>query len=77
MSDRIIEFNPAPANARGSNSAGQPIALPSRAVVPEFVSSDGILDSFAYPRPGYPPTVGQNTSQTSALFEVVVFWIIQ
>ncbi|EIE90068.1 hypothetical protein RO3G_14779 [Rhizopus delemar RA 99-880] len=55
MSDRIIEFNPAPVNARGSNSAGQPIALPSRAVVPEFVSSDGILDSFAYPRPGYPP----------------------
>ncbi|EIE92646.1 hypothetical protein RO3G_17357 [Rhizopus delemar RA 99-880] len=55
MSDRIIEFNPAPVNARGSNSAGQPIALPSRAVVPELVSSDGILDSFAYPRPGYPP----------------------
>ncbi|KAG0814614.1 hypothetical protein G6F18_013193 [Rhizopus arrhizus] len=55
MSDRGIQFNPAPANARGSNSVGQPIAVPSRVVVPELASSDAIPDSFAYPRPGFPP----------------------
>ena len=55
MSDRGIQFNPAPANARGSNSVGQPIAVPSRVVVPELASSDAISDSFAYPRPGFPP----------------------
>ncbi|KAG1328754.1 hypothetical protein G6F63_011702 [Rhizopus arrhizus] len=55
MSDRIIEFDPAPVNACGSSSAGQPITAPSRAVIPEVASSDGIFDSFAYPRPGFPP----------------------
>ncbi|KAG1128975.1 hypothetical protein G6F37_013511 [Rhizopus arrhizus] len=55
MSDRGIQFNPAPANSRGSNSVGQPIAVPSRVVVPELASSDAIPDSFAYPRPGFPP----------------------
>ncbi|KAG1435692.1 hypothetical protein G6F55_014303 [Rhizopus delemar] len=52
MSDRVIQFNPAPANTRGSNSVGQPIAVPLRVVVPELASSDAIPDSFAYPRPG-------------------------
>ncbi|KAG1016801.1 hypothetical protein G6F26_012240 [Rhizopus arrhizus] len=55
MSDRGIQFNPAPANARGSNSVGQPIAVPSRVVAPELASSDAIPDSLAYPRPGFPP----------------------
>ncbi|EIE80077.1 hypothetical protein RO3G_04782 [Rhizopus delemar RA 99-880] len=49
MSDRVIQFNPAPANTRGSNSVGQPIAVPLRVVVPELASSDAIPDSFAYP----------------------------
>ncbi|EIE77980.1 hypothetical protein RO3G_02684 [Rhizopus delemar RA 99-880] len=51
MSDRVIQFNPAPANPRGSSSVGQPIAVPSRVVVPELASSDAIPDSFAYPKP--------------------------
>jgi hypothetical protein len=55
MSDRIIEFDPAPVNARGSSSAGQPIAAPSRVAFPEVALSDGVFDSFAYPRPGFPP----------------------
>ena len=41
MSDRGIQFNPAPANARGSISVGQPIAFPSRVVVPELEAESG------------------------------------
>ena len=49
MSGRGIQFNPALINARTSNSTGQPIA------VPESDSTMDILDSFTYPRPGFPP----------------------
>ncbi|KAG1135014.1 hypothetical protein G6F38_013117 [Rhizopus arrhizus] len=41
MSDRGIQFNPAPANARDFSSIGQPIAVPSRVVVPELEAESG------------------------------------
>ena len=51
MSQRFIQFNPTPSSSSGTGSiAGQPIEVPSRAVVVE-----PIVENQSYPRPGYPP----------------------